>query len=537
MLMPQSIYKETFKNIKSNGYSVSIYIKGEFRMEYKRGGNMQADAAYLQVEKLNKDKWETDEKKVDSWLEELKDKHGKKPNIVFILADDISNAGITCYGGGKLLGTETPNLDRMASEGMKFLSFYSEPSCTPTRIALLTGRHPVRTGVDEVLWPGSKQGLSSDETTIATLLSDAGYDTAFYGKWHVGEAEESLPQNHGFDDTFYTIYNAAPFVWGDKKIGIFEWPENEEFRKKYHIQGIQEAKRGEKAKEVEKLSADRLKTYEETLTDKTTNFIKDHAKNDNPFFCYFAASKIDYWGVHPDWEGKSPAGTPFADEMMEHDHNVGRVLQTIRDEGIEENTLVVWMSDNGPMYEAGIETSGASFFEGGKGQVTEGGMRTPAIAWWPGTIKAGQDPMDIISVTDMFTTAARLGGAKENIPDDRVTDGVDQTCLLVHGEHNSHRDYMFYYSGPELGAVRKRQYKMTIGKGHGGLPGGSFANVIANPIEKQTSGGTIALPYMSLAVPFKDIITEHKLMMKRFPNRVLQHSEDTGYDDRSALEA
>ena len=497
---------------------------------------VQHDAAYIQLEKMNKEKWSKEESEVDSVLESLADKNGRNPNIVFILADDMGWADLTCYGGGKVRGTETPNLDQMAFEGMKFLSFYSEPSCTPTRTALMTGRHPVRTGLTEVLWPGSTQGLDPGEKTIASILSDVGYDTAFYGKWHLGDANEQQPQNHGFDEAYFTVYNAAPFVWGDKKIGAFEWPESKEFAEKYKIQGILEAKKGERAQEVEKLSSERLKTYEETLTNKTVDFISNHAEGDKPFFCYFAASKLDYWGVHPEWEGKSQAGTPFADEMMEHDHNVGRVLQTIRDKGIADNTLVVWMSDNGPMYAAGIESSGCHWLKGGKGQVTEGGMRTPAIAWWPGTIEARQDPMDIISVTDFFTTAARLGGASEKIPNDRVTDGVDQTSFLVLGEGHSHRDYMFYYSGSELGAVRKRQYKHTMGKGHGGIPGGAFFDVISNPKEDQIGEGVIPLRFMSLAVPFQDLVKEHKKMIAKFPHRVLAES-DAGHTDQETLEA
>ncbi|MCK4268809.1 MAG: sulfatase-like hydrolase/transferase, partial [Actinomycetia bacterium] len=198
--------------------------------------------------------------------------------------------------------------------------------------------------------------------------------------------------------------------------------------------------------------------------------------------------------------------------------------------------LVVWMSDNGPMYAAGIESSGCHWLKGGKGQVTEGGMRTPAIAWWPGTIEARQDPMDIISVTDFFTTAARLGGASEKIPNDRVTDGVDQTSFLVLGEGHSHRDYMFYYSGSELGAVRKRQYKHTMGKGHGGIPGGAFFDVISNPKEDQIGEGVIPLRFMSLAVPFQDLVKEHKKMIAKFPHRVLAES-DAGHTDQETLEA
>ena len=154
----------------------------------------------------------------------------------------------------------------------------------------------------------------------------------------------------------------------------------------------------------------------------------------------------------------------------------------------------------------------------------------------PVSIEAGQDPTDIVSVTDWFTTAARLGRAKELIPDDRVTDGVDQTCLLAQGEGQSHRDYMFYYSGEQLGAVRTRQVKHTIGLAHGGIVGGGFFDVVNNPQEKQEGTGVVALPYMSLGVPFKDIIAEHNKMIERFPHRVLPPSSSPSKDQR-AMEA
>jgi len=167
---------------------------------------IQHDAPYLNLEKKYKKEWTSQGKKIDQKLSDLKKKYGKRPNIIYVLADDVGWGELGCYLGGKLRGTPTPNLDRMSKGGMKFLSHYSEPSCTPTRLALLTGRHPVRTGVNAVLWPGQTEGLDPEEVTVAELLSEAGYHTAMFGKWHVGELEEQAPENQGFDYAYYQLY-------------------------------------------------------------------------------------------------------------------------------------------------------------------------------------------------------------------------------------------------------------------------------------------------------------------------------------------
>ena len=175
----------------------------------------QADAPYVAYEKKHAQKLQQDNQQVSEKLQALEKKYGKKPNIIYILADDIGWGELGSYLGGKLRGTPTPNLDKMAKNGMKFLSSYAEPSCTPTRIALMTGRHPVRTGLTAVLWPGQTVGLSPEEVTIAELLSQAGYHTAMWGKWHLGELDKHAPENQGFDYAYYGLYNGAPDAWQD----------------------------------------------------------------------------------------------------------------------------------------------------------------------------------------------------------------------------------------------------------------------------------------------------------------------------------
>ena len=199
----------------------------------------QFDAPYYALEQRHKADWEKQDKQIDEKLADLEKKFGKKPNIIYILTDDIGWGELGWQGGGKHRGTPTPALDKMAKEGMRFWSAYAEPSCTPTRIAINTGRHPVRTGLLSVLWPGQTEGLSPNEVTVAELLSDAGYHTAMWGKWHLGDEPEHAPENQGYDYTYYGLFNGAPDAWQDShdiydtpapvKAAFYEFPGYEEY--------------------------------------------------------------------------------------------------------------------------------------------------------------------------------------------------------------------------------------------------------------------------------------------------------------------
>jgi arylsulfatase A-like enzyme len=236
------------------------------------------------------------------------------------------------------------------------------------------------------------------------------------------------------------------------------------------------------------LAEKRQEAFEKESIDQIVDYIEDKADGDKPFFIYWASFAQQVSG------SEEYKDAPFVDHANAqssftamHNAHVARLLDTLKKEGIAENTLVVWRSDNGPMY-AFYPTSGYSWLKGGKGAVTEGGVRVPAMAWWPGMIEAGSDPVDMIHPTDLYTTAARLGGALDKIPSDRVVDGVDQTALLLLGEGPSRRDYMFYYSGSQLGAARWRDVKALIeGPGHGGLPGLTMCNIKRDPGEKYCS--------------------------------------------------
>jgi arylsulfatase A-like enzyme len=491
----------------------------------------QTDASYDKAKQENGDAWKSEDKAIDKKLARLESRFGKKPNIIYILGDDIGWGELGSYLGGKLRGTPTPNLDNMAAEGMKFLSHYAEPSCTPTRLALLTGRHPVRTGVDIVLWPGQTQGLAPEEFTVAELLSDAGYHTAMFGKWHVGDLEQHAPENQGFDYAYYGLYNGAIYSWVNQDdfyknqtldgVGHFyDFPGTfEDYRKKYgiNILGTLEGRKGKGRKEVAPMSSESMVEMESNSIKKIKKYIKDNAKSENPFFVYWAsyaqqmaASPREYrFNEGLDYRNNQSA------QLAQHDDYVQQLLDTLKQEGIEENTLVVWVSDNGPMY-AFWPNSGYSWLRGEKGEVYEGGVRTPGFARWPGMIEAGQDPLDIISVTDLFVIAARVAGVENKIPADRVVDGIDQLPLLLNGEGNGRRNYVFHYSGKKLAAVRLDDHKLHIKDGsRGGLPNMEVYNIARDPAEK------FGAMYSQLwaIVPFQRTIGAHMQLIKKYPHR------------------
>jgi arylsulfatase A-like enzyme len=494
----------------------------------------QGDAAHEKALLKNAKAWAKEDKGINSRLQKLEKRFGKKPNIIYILGDDVGWGELGSYLGGKLRGTPTPNLDNMAKQGTQFLSHYSEPSCTPTRLALLTGRHPVRTGVDIVLWPGQTQGLAAAEVTVAEILSDAGYHTAMFGKWHVGDLEQHAPENQGFDYAYYGLYNGAIYSWVNQQnfyeqqtldgVGHFyDFPGSfEDYSKKYGIKilGTLEGKKGKGRKEVKPMGPESMVEMEADSIDKIKKYIKSNAKSEKPFFLY--------WATYAQQMASSPRKYRFKEgldhrnnqsaQLAQHDDYIKQLLDTVSDAGIAENTLIVWISDNGPMYSF-WPNSGYSWLRGAKGDVYEGGMRTPGFAVWPGMIEPGQQAMDMISVTDLFVTAARIAGVEKKIPSDRVVDGIDQLPLLLNGEGNGRREHMFYYSGKDLKAIRMEDHKLVIVPGsRGGLPNYELYNLLRDPGEKFGS----MYNHLWSIVPFQRMVGGHKQLIKKYPHRKIE---------------
>jgi len=496
---------------------------------------IEPDGPHIDFAKRNADAWATEDADIDQKLAALEERFGKKPNIVYILTDDIGWGELGWQGGGKHRGTPSAELDAMAFEGMRLWSAYAEPSCTPTRIAINTGRHPVRTGLLSVLWPGMEDGLSADEVTIAEILSEEGYNTAMWGKWHLGDLPEHAPENQGYDYAYYGLFNGAPDYWQasyEDESGTFpfaDFPGYEEYEKRTGIDlsvAGYVGRKGEGRTPIEGdagiLSPERQEAFENESISQITKYVKDHADDDDPFFIYWASYALQ---IAPSQEFLNAPGVDNnnrqASFMVLHNKHVKQLLDTLKAEGIAENTLVVWISDNGPMY-AFWPTSGYTLLQGAKGEILEGGVRVPAMAWWPGMIEPGQDPVDMLHVTDLYTTAARLGGASDRIPNDRITDGVDQTSLFLNGEGHGRRNFMAYYSGPVLGALRYEDFKIHIKESQGGLPGMDFYNVKRDPGEKYGK----LYPGLFAVAPMQKLLGSHMGRIQQFPHRPPMTPED-----------
>jgi arylsulfatase A-like enzyme len=369
-----------------------------------------------------------------------------QPNIVIIYADDLGWGDLGCYGNPVI---RTPNLDRMAAEGMRFTDFYSAAEvCTPSRAALLTGRYPVRSGMchDQfrVLRSTAAGGLPKAEVTLPELLKPRGYATGMVGKWHLGHLPAHLPPHHGFDSYFGMPYsndmNPAPDApKGRDKFYV----ENNDYWRTPLIRGT----------EVVEARPDQ-RQLTRRYTEEAVKFIRE--KKGGPFFLYLAHSfpHVPLFASER-FRGKSPAGV-YGDVIEELDWSVGQVLGTLRTEGLDKNTLVIFSSDNGPWLVFNHHGGSAGPLREGKGSTWEGGMRVPGIAWWPGRVPAGVVQREIATTMDVFATCAKLAGAA--VPADRAIDGLDISPLLF-GTGGVERGAFFYYRGSTLYAARLGHWK------------------------------------------------------------------------------
>jgi arylsulfatase A len=364
------------------------------------------------------------------------------PNVAIILADDLGYGDLGCFGAK---GWTTPNLDRMASEGVKFTSFYvAQPVCSASRAALLTGCYPNRIGIHGALGPATKGGLAAKETTLAEVLKSKGYATAAVGKWHLGHRPPFLPTRHGFDQYFGLPYSNDM------------WPLHPEAKKgTYPALPLLE---NEKV-----IDADVSPTDQETLTRRyTENAVQFIAANKaKPFFLYFAHSfpHVPLYAGEK-FKGSSKQGL-YGDVIQEIDWSVGEVLKAIKDAGVEKNTLVIFTSDNGPWLSYGNHAGSAGPLREGKGTVWEGGVRTPFVARWPGKIPAGSVQTEPAMTLDLLPTVAKIVGAEPpNLPIDGKYVGTLLRCEA--GAKNSDRTYRFYFAKNELQAVRRGKWKLIL---------------------------------------------------------------------------
>jgi len=357
---------------------------------------------------------------------------GKKPNFIVIFCDDMGYSDIGCFGADK---HRTPNIDRMAQEGMRFKSFYvTSGVCSPSRASLMTGCYPMRVGMHEnskgffVLFPHDQKGLNPTEITIAELLKQQDYATACIGKWHLGDQPEFLPRRQGFD-----YYYGLPYSNDMRKNPPLPLMRNETVIEAPAVQD----------------------TLTQRYTDETVKFI--HANKDKPFFIYLPHTMPHVpWHVSSNFKGKSANGL-YGDVIEEIDYSTGKILQALKESGVDDNTLVVFTSDNG-----GIGRQNNTPLSGGKATIMEGGMRVPCVMRWPDRIPAGTSCDQICTTMDLLPTFAQLAGTTE--PGDRIIDGKNILNLMVdqEGARSPHQAFYYYFMS-QLRAVRSGRWKLHLG--------------------------------------------------------------------------
>lgn len=443
-------------------------------------------------------------------IEEYVARNGRRPNILVVLFDDVGWGDFGCYGGGVAVGAPTPNIDRLAHEGLMLTSCYSQPTCTPSRASLMTGRLPMRHGLQRPPMYGEAGGLDG-EVTIASLLSDAGYVTQAVGKWHLGENSESQPQNVGFDDYYgflsvsdmYTEWRDPYFfpevVYSEERTA---WVENQPFSKCFV-----HASRGGEVEEVEEVTIPVLSTLDDKWADYSIDFLRRMATDDRPWFLYHSTRGAHFDNYpHERFLGSSPARHPYKDTIVELDDIVGRLVETLRETGQLEHTMIVVTSDNGPEMETWPDAA-CTPFRCAKGSTWEGGVRVPAVVSWPGMIEGGRSSDGLFDQMDLFLTALTLAGADDSAPSDRYIDSVDQTSFLLAPDGESNRKFQYYWLGQTFSALRVGEYKFMI------------ASISDNDTDVQNPGGFTGVlqkyPYPRLYNLYLDPKETHSYFIRK----------------------
>lgn len=392
-------------------------------------------------------------------------RRNRRPNFLVFLMDDVGWGDFGCYGGGIAVGAPTPNFDRAAREGLQLTSCYSEPSCSPSRATLLTGRIPNRHGLHRPPMYGEAGGLQG-EVTLAELLSAAGYTTHAVGKWHVGENRESQPQNVGFDDFYgflsvsdmYTEWRDPHFfpevVYSDART---DWVKNMPFNRCFV-----HATRGGETQNVEEVTIPVLSQLDDKWCAYSTDFIRRQAGAEKPWLLYHCTRGAHFDNYpHERFLGKSPAKHPYKDALIELDDILGRLVQTLRETGQLEDTVIFISSDNGPHMENWPDAAYTPF-RCAKGSTWEGGVRVPGIFFWPGMIDAARQSDGLFNFSDIMPTFLGLAGEESRLPSDRYIDGIDQSSFLLAPDGLSNRKYHYYWLTETFSGARCGEYKMMV---------------------------------------------------------------------------
>ncbi len=399
-------------------------------------------------------------------IEECIKKTGKRPNILLFLVDDVGWGDFGCYGGGESVGGATPTIDKLAREGLRLTSTYAQPTSSPTRATIMTGRLPVRNSVIRPPMYGEKGGLAG-EVTIAQILKKAGYTTQAVGKWHIGENTESQPQNVGFDD-FYGFLSVSDMYteWRDEYFypEIALSPERTALIKSLPFERgavhTTSAENGGKYEKLYEIDIPRCSKLDGEWAKYSVDFIKKQKGSNKPFFLYHATRGAHFDNYPPaEFKGKSAAKHPYRDTIVEIDHRLKQLVAALEETSQLDNTIIFITSDNGPELESWPDC-GWTPFTGAKGDTWEGGMRVPGIAYWKGTIKPGQESDGLFDLADLFTTFATIGGGEQYVPKDRYIDGIDQTSFLISDNGDSNRRVIHYWLQNYYCGCRVAEYKL-----------------------------------------------------------------------------
>lgn len=459
----------------------------------------------------------------------------KKPNILVIWGDDIGWSNVSAYSHG-IMGYQTPNIDRIGKEGAMFTDWYAQQSCTAGRAAFILGQHPFRTGLLTIGMPGSEQGIKDNQPTIAELLKPLGYTSGQFGKNHLGDRDEMLPTNHGFDEFYGNLYHLN----AEEEPETYYYPKNPEFHKKYGPRGVLHSYSDGRIEDTGPMTRKRMETADEEFTNAALAFIEKAHKEGKPFFVWLSATRMHVWThLKPESDGVTGIGL-YPDGMVEHDKAIGVVLKKLEDLGIIDNTIIMYSTDNGAE-KFSWPDGGTTPFAGEKGTTWEGGFRVPCVIRWPGVIKAGTVDNNIYSHEDMMPTILAAAG----VPDikDKLLKGYQtgNKNFKVHldgynmmpfwkGEvKEAPRKEIFYFdAGANLNAIRYNNWKLHFSYMEGAIneafrvtPSWPLViNLRADPYEVSWKSGMYLRWYadnMWLFVPAQTITGQFLETFKEFP--------------------
>jgi arylsulfatase A-like enzyme len=391
-----------------------------------------------------------------------------KPNILIIWGDDVGQFNVS-YNNKGMMGYQTPNIDRIAAEGAEFTDWYAQQSCTAGRAAFITGQSPMRTGLTKVGLPGSPEGMKKEDPTIAGLLKPLGYMTGQFGKNHLGDRDDMLPTNHGFDEFLGNLYHLN----AEEEPELPDYPKDPEFKKKFGPRGVIHSFSDGRIEDTGPLTKKRMETVDEEVTSAALDFMDRAQKADKPFFLWWNSTRMHVWThLKPESEGKTGQGV-YADGMVEHDAMVGQLLDKLDELGIADNTIVMYSTDNG----AEVFTwpdGGTTMFAGEKATQWEGGFRVPTAIRWPGVIKPGTINNEIGSHEDMLSTLLAAAGepnVKEELLNGKQVgnmtykvhlDGYNLLPALKGEAEWPREEFLYWTDDGNVAALRYNDWKITF---------------------------------------------------------------------------